>query len=316
MLSTEVRVLESLPFGTGRAVLDPVTGAPAQFLDDRAPVRRFLLEQAAAPWHSVEHQWGSGHLVTDRGAARWLTPSRLRASDGTVEVVHTPLPGIRVEVRRSVQVLRERYTVLNSGDEPLAVTGLGIRTSFADWYGDAQTSLEEAVRAHVLTGGTWSRVPAQPMSGEGRCLGLIVREGAVRAYSVESRNQASLSDVRGHLVLQVTDHARNPDAFGGQPVPHLAPGESTSVAWELGWYESVDDFTAATRPPAVFSAYAAETGTPIVVNGTSGGGALASILGASGNSGEYTPYLAAIGAAGIGAKGRSTPRDDVFAVNA
>ncbi|MFF1920284.1 subtype B tannase [Streptomyces sp. NPDC058221] len=54
----------------------------------------------------------------------------------------------------------------------------------------------------------------------------------------------------------------------------------------------------------------------IVVNGTSGGGALASILGASGNSGQYDPYLAAIGAAGIDARGRSTVRDDVFAVNA
>lgn len=54
----------------------------------------------------------------------------------------------------------------------------------------------------------------------------------------------------------------------------------------------------------------------IVVNGTSGGGALASILGASGNSAEYAPYLAAIGAAGTDAKGRSTLRDDVFAVNA
>ncbi|MFD0021197.1 subtype B tannase [Streptomyces sp. NPDC058382] len=54
----------------------------------------------------------------------------------------------------------------------------------------------------------------------------------------------------------------------------------------------------------------------IVVNGTSGGGALASILGASGNSGQYTPYLSAIGAAGIDARGRSTVRDDVFAVNA
>ncbi|MFF5159093.1 subtype B tannase [Streptomyces sp. NPDC000348] len=54
----------------------------------------------------------------------------------------------------------------------------------------------------------------------------------------------------------------------------------------------------------------------IVVNGTSGGGALASILGASGNSAEYDAYLTAIGAAGIDAKGRSTLRDDVFAVNA
>ncbi|MFF4835441.1 subtype B tannase [Streptomyces sp. NPDC001315] len=54
----------------------------------------------------------------------------------------------------------------------------------------------------------------------------------------------------------------------------------------------------------------------IVINGTSGGGALVSILGASGNSSEYDPYLARIGAAGIDANGHSTLRDDVFAVNA
>lgn len=54
----------------------------------------------------------------------------------------------------------------------------------------------------------------------------------------------------------------------------------------------------------------------IVVNGTSGGGALSAILGASGNSPAYDSYLAAIGAAGVDAKGRSTLRDDVFAVNA
>ncbi|MFD8734964.1 subtype B tannase [Streptomyces sp. NPDC059618] len=54
----------------------------------------------------------------------------------------------------------------------------------------------------------------------------------------------------------------------------------------------------------------------IVVNGTSGGGALSAILGASGNSPAYDPYLAAIGAAGVDAEGRSTLRDDVFAVNA
>jgi hypothetical protein len=54
----------------------------------------------------------------------------------------------------------------------------------------------------------------------------------------------------------------------------------------------------------------------IVVNGTSGGGGLSSVLGASGNSSEYYSYLAAIGAAGIDRQGHSTLRDDVFAVNA
>ena len=57
----------------------------------------------------------------------------------------------------------------------------------------------------------------------------------------------------------------------------------------------------------------------IVVNGTSGGGALSSLIGASGNSGDYLAYLDEIGAAGIdtrGASKHSTLRDDVFAVNA
>ncbi|MRW89400.1 hypothetical protein GJ699_05340 [Duganella sp. FT80W] len=55
----------------------------------------------------------------------------------------------------------------------------------------------------------------------------------------------------------------------------------------------------------------------IVVNGTSGGGGLSSIIGASGNSTDYLSYLAAIGAAGVTSDGAtSTLRDDVLAINA
>lgn len=262
-------VPEILTFGPGHVVLDPLTGAPLRFVDEEHPERRFLLDTDATAWHSVEHQWGAGHLVTDRGAARWHTPAELRAADGVIEAVHTPLPGVRVEVRRSVRegLLYERYAVRNTGREPLAVTGLGIRTPFGDLYDGAERSLERAVHAHVFTGGTWAWALAQPMSGEGRCLGLTVREGALRAYSVESRNQNSGSDARGHLVLLVTDRARNPDSFGGQPVLRVPTGETLTLTWELGWYASVADFTTATRPPAVLSAYAVETGQPIVVTG-------------------------------------------------
>ncbi|GAA3909895.1 subtype B tannase [Microbacterium invictum] len=52
----------------------------------------------------------------------------------------------------------------------------------------------------------------------------------------------------------------------------------------------------------------------IVINGTSGGGAQVSILGASGNSKDYLPYLSEIGAAGVDRKGKSTLDDDIFAV--
>lgn len=52
----------------------------------------------------------------------------------------------------------------------------------------------------------------------------------------------------------------------------------------------------------------------IVVTGTSGGGGLSSVVAASGNSADYLPYLAEIGAAGVAADGTSSLADDVFAV--
>jgi len=54
----------------------------------------------------------------------------------------------------------------------------------------------------------------------------------------------------------------------------------------------------------------------IVLNGTSGGGGLTSVVSASGNNAEYYPLLAEIGAAGIvgsGTSATSTIKDDVFA---
>lgn len=52
----------------------------------------------------------------------------------------------------------------------------------------------------------------------------------------------------------------------------------------------------------------------IVITGTSGGGGLSSVVAASGNSPDYLPYLAEIGAAGVAADGTSSLNDDVFAV--
>jgi hypothetical protein len=52
----------------------------------------------------------------------------------------------------------------------------------------------------------------------------------------------------------------------------------------------------------------------IVVNGTSGGGAQSTQLGATGDSADYFPYLQAAGAAGIDASGRSSISDSVYAI--
>lgn len=51
----------------------------------------------------------------------------------------------------------------------------------------------------------------------------------------------------------------------------------------------------------------------IVVTGTSGGGGLTSVIAASGDSPDFLPYLAQVGAAGVAADGTSTLSDAVFA---
>lgn len=52
----------------------------------------------------------------------------------------------------------------------------------------------------------------------------------------------------------------------------------------------------------------------IVITGASGGGGLSTAVAASGNSADFLPYLAEIGAAGVAADGTSSLADDVLAV--
>ncbi|MEU4659561.1 subtype B tannase [Streptomyces sp. NPDC023723] len=106
----------------------------------------------------------------------------------------------------------------------------------------------------------------------------------------------------GYVFVDVANRSRGLAGADG-----TAPGKAPAA---------VVDAKAAVRYLRLNDAAMPGSAERIVINGTSGGGALVSILGAAGNSAEYDPYLAAIGAAGIDAKGRSTLRDDVFAVNA
>ncbi|WP_327269585.1 hypothetical protein OG233_21685 [Streptomyces sp. NBC_01218] len=106
----------------------------------------------------------------------------------------------------------------------------------------------------------------------------------------------------GYVFVDVANRSRGMLGADG-----TAPGKAPAA---------VVDAKAAVRYLRLNDAAMPGSAERIVINGTSGGGALVSILGASGNSAAYDPYLAGIGAAGIDAKGRSTLRDDVFAVDA
>lgn len=241
-----------------------------QFVDDVNPERQFLLDDRQS-WHSIEHQWGSGHLVTDRGTHRWLAPAETKLDSTGAIATHILSPALRLDVTRVARHhLVETYRFTNPGPDSIEISGLGIQTPFADLYASSEHSLRHAVHAHVFTGGSWAWVLAQPMDGSGRVLGVVLRDGGLHSYSIESRNQFTSSNVRGHIVLQPTDHARNPDCFGGQPTFRLEPGQSHVLRWEIGFHDTAALFLATTNPPASFSQLSAPVGSPIRVIGLAG----------------------------------------------
>lgn len=256
---------KTLRLGDGWATLDAATGAPIQFIDPNAPERTFLLE-AGIPWHSVEHAWGTGYVIADTFAGRWSTPDSMQTKTDAVTTQHQVASRLEIEVeRRGGDTMRETYRFRNVGDQAMRITSLGIQTPFADLYPGASDALRRRVHAHLFTGGAWAWAAAQPMEGAGRILGVTVREGALWGYSVETRNTTTISNARGHMVLHVTDHARNPDAFGGQPVIQLTPGEEYVLAWDLAWYDDMASFIQATAAPARFSSLSATVGDIIMV---------------------------------------------------
>lgn len=249
----------------GRVLIDPSTGAPVQFLDDAYESRQYLLDSRQV-WHSIEHNWGSGFLVTNRGATRWNQPQRVETEESTTISSHALGRGMELQVTRVFGAsMVETYRFVNVSDESITITGLGIQTPFADVYSSAAESLRQAVHAHIFTGGEWAWALAQPMNGKGRVLGVAVRDGSLSAYSIESRNQHTLSNIRGHVVLQPTDFARNSTAFGGQPTFTLEPGEAYQLAWEIGFHESVDAFLATTDVPATFRQFAVPLGDKLEI---------------------------------------------------
>jgi len=127
-------------FGEGEAVLDPGDGA---VLALRHPARRgagYLLDESSEPWHTREHRWGSGLVISNAGAARFA------AVTGGQELA----PGLELHAERAFgERWTERYALRNTGPEPLTVTSWGICTPWRDLYASAADALARAVHTHV-----------------------------------------------------------------------------------------------------------------------------------------------------------------------
>ena len=239
-----------LPFGEAEAVVDPADGAVVALAHPARPGAPWLLDEATESWHSREHRWGAGLLITSAGAGRWNAPDDLQIDGNRIETLHR-VAGLELGVTRELGATwRERYALRNTGTRPVTVGSWGICTPWRDLYASAADALASAVHAHVHPGGAYSYVLAEPMDGAGPVLGLALREGELWAYSIESREPFETgSNARGHILLHATDAARAAHAFGGQPEPAITPGEELVLAWELAWHADRAAFLAAHRPP-------------------------------------------------------------------
>ncbi|SDE35664.1 hypothetical protein [Auraticoccus monumenti] len=215
--------------------------------------------------HDGAFRWGKGFAVLDARGWRFDHPSSVEWRDDGVDVVHHLGQAVLRSSRRFGERARETYELTNEGGMPLRVGSLAISTPWRDLYGSARDCLEHAVHAHIHTGGSDAWVWAVPMSGAGPGLGLRVTEGELWAYSISSRDTHTGSNVRGHVFLHVTDHARAPHAMGGQPVIELAPGQTLRLGWELAWYDDLAAFTAAREQPLDADQLAVEVGGDLPV---------------------------------------------------
>ncbi len=126
----------------------------------------------------------------------------------------------------------------------------------------------------------------------------IEQGGAYRSDNDTDKVGAALA--AGYVYIDVGTRGRGIVAADGT-LPGKAPA-------------AVIDAKAAIRFLRLNDAALAGSAERIVITGTSGGGGLSSVVAASGNSPDYLPLLAEIGAAGVGEDAKSTLNDDVFAV--
>ncbi|MVA75367.1 hypothetical protein GC722_04885 [Auraticoccus sp. F435] len=259
--------VRTFPLGDGAVDISP-DGAVAAVRHPVGGHSVLLVEGAAGiegSFHTAAHRWGKGFAVLDGRGHRFDHPAALTWLDDGVELVHRLGPLELTTTRRVGREWTESFALRNPTAATVRVGSFALSTPWRDLYGSAADALSRAVHAHVWTGGADAWVWAVPMSGLGPGLGLTLTEGELWAYSVTSRDANTSSDVRGHLYLHVTDHARAPHAMGGQPEVELEPGATLRLGWRLAWYDDLAAFAADRRPALTAPVVSAEVGTPIEV---------------------------------------------------
>ncbi|MDT7838025.1 subtype B tannase [Aquabacterium sp. OR-4] len=129
---------------------------------------------------------------------------------------------------------------------------------------------------------------------------------AGRSYvSTSDTDKIGAALARGFVYINMASRSRGATAPEGSYSDGIYQGKAPAA---------IVDAKAAVRYLRLNDAVMPGNASRIVVNGTSGGGAQVTQLGATGDHADYLPYLKAIGAAGVDANGKSAISDSVYAV--
>lgn len=225
-----------------RATIDDHTGALIELEDPEASTaRNWVGSSSNAPWQPTGSRWSLGYF--DAGTSslhRHYWDAAHVSCDGTETCTSSYTAGpLEIAIVRTTTSLRrsliEKYVFKNVGNETLDLASRGavsfaIFTPFNDHYTNTSDALQNRAHAHIWAhGGSTAWVKMNQMGGHDRDLGLVLVKGALGGYSVEGRDETTLSNTRGVFLLHPA-------------VPTLGPGEQTELEWSFFWHRGWDDF--------------------------------------------------------------------------
>lgn len=126
--------------------------------------------------------------------------------------------------------LKESFFFRNTSKFPIYFkeADIGIFLSLPDSYTSAEECMKNHCHTHLWCGKEASWVMALRMSGEAPHLGLVLRNGSLKSYSIV-RDESKLSNDRGSFLLHPETEV-------------LLPGEKLEITWELFWFSNREDF--------------------------------------------------------------------------
>jgi hypothetical protein len=214
--------------------IDRHTGALARLGHPGDPHRmNWVSASAENPTVLDSHGWGLGFLSLPgaHGPQRWQRPESISVTRArAVSRYRAGAIAVTVTRRLAGGRLDESFEFKNSTKKEQPIWGIGRYAPFNDNYPDALTCVTQRCNAHLWCGGNTAYACCLRMGGAAPHLGLVLTEGFLGGYSVESRGCLyGGSNLRGSIVFNL-------------PGVTLQPGRVHRLAWTCFWHTGWDDF--------------------------------------------------------------------------